>query len=384
MLTAEQAEIQALAREFAATELRPNAERWDAERALDADVVGKLAEMGLLGLRVPEAFGGLGLDLTTLAVALTEVSWGEAAVGLLLLIHNGPVVELLVRHGSDEQKDRYLSALASGERVGAFALSEASAGSDARSLTTRAERVEGGWRIRGEKRWVTNGRGAGVVIVFAQTEEGVSAFLVEPDSEGYEVSGRERTMGMCASETVSLSLDLIVGEDALLGTPGEGFDYAKSALVVGRVGVAAQSVGIARAALEHAVRYAGEREQFGHPIAEFGAIQEKLATMACLVESAQAGVLEVANRFDAGDAGDAPRILTLPAAAAAVKVVASEAAMRVTDEAVQVFGGYGYMRDYPVEKLMRDAKGTEIYEGTSQVLRGVIARDLMKSAESAQ
>jgi alkylation response protein AidB-like acyl-CoA dehydrogenase len=384
VLTEEQLEIRSLSREFAAAELRPHAERWDHERALDPDVQGKLAELGLLGLRVPEDFGGLDLDLKSLAVALIEIAWGEAAVGLLLLIHNGPVVELLVRHGSDDQKARFLPALASGERVGAFALSEPDAGSDARSLTTRADRVEGGWRIHGNKRWVTNGRAAGLVVVFAQTDEGVSAFLVDPETPGYDVTGRERTMGLCASETVSLKLDITVGADALLGEAGKGFDYAKGAFVVGRIGVAAQSVGIARAALEHAVRYAGEREQFGHPLADFGAIQEKLATMACLVESAQALVLDVAERFDAGGPANVQQTLGLAAAAAAAKVTASEAAMRVTDDAVQIFGGYGYMKDYPIEKYMRDAKITQIYEGTNQIQRLVIARALMREAASGK
>ncbi len=379
MLTQDQLEIRALAREFATSDLRPHTERWDHNRELDPEVITKLAEMGFLGLRVPEKFGGLDLDLATFAVALIEISWGEAAVGLLLSIHNGPVVELLVRHGSDEQKARFLSALASGERVGAFALSEPDAGSDARSLVTRAERTDGGWRIKGAKRWVTNGKRAGMVLVFAQTETGVSAFLVTPEMPGYTVTGAERTMGLCASETVSVDLDMTVGADALLGQEGKGLTYAKEALVVGRIGIAAQATGIARAALEHAVRYAAEREQFGHPIAEFGAIQEKLAHMACSVDAAHALLLDVARRFDAGDPQEVDTVLGLAAAAAAAKVVASEAAMSVTGEAVQIFGGYGYMRDYPVEKLMRDAKGTEIYEGTSQILRLIIARDLMKS-----
>jgi len=379
VLTADQLEIRALAREFAATELRPHTERWDRDRSIDAGALDKLAELGFMGLRVPEELGGLELDVASLVVALIEISWGAPSVGLLLSVHNGPVVELLVRHGNAEQKAQLLPALASGDKVGAFALSEPDAGSDAQSLTTRAEPESGGWRIRGNKRWVTHGSSAGLVVVFAQTNEGVSAFLVSPQTAGYTVTGHERTMGMRASETAAVELDVVVGGDALLGTLGQGLAYAEEARVLGRLGVAAQAIGIARAALEHSVRYAGEREQFGHPIAEFGAIQEKLASMACAVDSAHALVLEVAARFDAGDPEGTDPTLGMAAAAAAAKVVASEAAMFVTDEAVQIFGGYGYMRDYPVEKLMRDAKGTEIYEGTSQILRAAIARDLTRS-----
>lgn len=378
MLTEEQLEIRALAREFAAAELRPHAERWDQERALGDEVIGKLAESGFLGLRVPEVHGGLEVDATTLAVALAEVAWGEAAVGLLAAVHNGPVVELLVRYGSDAQKSRFLPALASGELVGAFARTESDAGGDLERLETVAEAHDGGWTIRGSKRWVAHGERAGVIVTFAQTPSGVSAFLLTPE-DGYVVQGPERTMGLRAAETVSIDLDLHVGPDALLGDEGKGVEYAREAGIIARLGVAAASVGIARSALEHAVRYAGEREQFGHAIARFGAIQEKLARMAVAVESAQAVVFDVARRIDANADRD---VLGVEAASSAAKVAASEAAMMVSDEAVQIFGGYGYMRDYPVEKLMRDAKGTEIYQGTTQVLSALIAKDLMTAAGS--
>lgn len=381
MLTEEQLEIRALAREFAAAELRPHAERWDEQRGLDDGVIGTLAESGFLGLRVPEAHGGLGVDNTTLAVALVEVAWGEAAVGLLAAVHNGPVVELLVRHGSEAQKSRFLPALASGELVGAFARTESGAGGDLDRLETVAEaRDDGGWTLRGAKRWVPHGERAGVIVTFARTSSGVSAFLLTPE-DGYTVKGAERTMGLRASETVSIELDVQVGPEALLGEEGRGLEYAHEAGVVARLGVAAASVGIARAALEHAVRYAGEREQFGHSIAQFGAIQEKLARMAVAVEGAQALVFDVARRMDANDSSD---ILGVEAASSAAKVAASEAAMMVSDEAVQIFGGYGYMRDYPVEKLMRDAKGTEIYQGTTQVLSALIAKDLMTAAGAGE
>ncbi|MEZ4423227.1 MAG: acyl-CoA dehydrogenase family protein [Gemmatimonadota bacterium] len=376
-LTQEQLELRALAREFAQSELRPHSARWDAERRLDADVHGKLAELGFFGMRVPEAYGGLGLDVPTYLTVLEQIAWGDASVALDLAIHNGPLVALLLGFADDAQKTRWLTPMASGDVLGAFALTEPQAGSDAAALSTRAERDGDGWRIRGRKRWVTNGARAGVVAVFARTGEGaheVGLFLVEPGTDGYTVTGRETTLGLRATETVSVELDVRVDGSALVGQPGAAFGYAMQALGVGRLGIAAQAVGIAQAALEHAVAYALGREQFDRPLAAFGAIQEKLATMAIRVGAARSLLEQTAAALDlpAGPAALAPA-----AACAAAKVFASETAMYVADEAVQIFGGYGYMRDYPVEKLMRDAKGTEIYEGTNEVLRWIVARDLL-------
>jgi alkylation response protein AidB-like acyl-CoA dehydrogenase len=397
MLTTEQLEIRALAREFAEGEVRPHSTRWDESRDLDDAVFTKLAELGFMGMRVPERFGGLGLDWTTYLLVLEELSWGDAAVGLSVAVHNGPVTELLLAHGSDAQKERWLPRLASGELLGAFALSEPGAGSDPRALETFAERTRGGWKLRGEKRWVTNGGRAGLVAVFARTGEpaqdgsrrgGMGCFLVELPAAGYRVGEREKTMGLRASETVAVHLDgVLVGEDALLGRPSDGLRYAMRALDVGRAGIGAQAVGIARAAFEHATAYALEREQFSHPIADFGAIQEKLAEMAARIEGARALVLSAGTVLEvrgAGEAGapDGAGERTAAAMAAMAKLLASRTAMWVSDEAVQVFGGYGYMRDYPVEKLMRDAKGTEIYEGTSEILRVVIAREVLAAARA--
>ena len=397
MLTTEQLEIQALAREFAEGEIRPHTARWDETRELDDGIFAKLAELGFMGMRIPEQFGGLGLDWTTYLLVLEELAWGDAAVGLSVAVHNGPVAELLLAHGSDAQKERWLPRLASGELLGAFALSEPEAGSDARSLETLAERAAGGWKLRGRKRFVTNGGRAGLVAVFARTAQpaqdgagraGVACFLVEPPADGYRVGDRETTMGLRASETVTIHLDgLAIGDDAVLGQPSGGFGYAMSALDVGRAGIGAQAVGIARAAFEHATAYALEREQFSHPIADFGAIQEKLAEMAARIEGARALVLSAGALLEAraqgGGAGEPDTgERTAAARAAMAKLLASRTAMWVADEAVQVFGGYGYMRDYPVEKLMRDAKGTEIYEGTSEILRVVIARELLAAARA--
>ena len=396
MFTPEQLEIRALARAFAEGEIRPHAARWDEERDLDPEIFGKLGELGFLGMRVPERYRGLELDLGTYLLALEELAWGDASLALAVAIHNGPVTTLLLQHGSDEQKEAYLPALASGSLLGAFALSEPSAGSDAASIQTRAaSRDDGSWSLSGTKRWVTNGDRAGLVIVFAATErevagepenaaEGKSSmgvFLVERDSEGYSVTGRETTMGLRASQTVSVELeDVRVAPDRVLGDPTQGFRYALEALNVGRLGVAAQSVGVAQEAFEHATDYAVERHQFGQAIADFGAIQFKLADMASRIAASRSLLHTAAASLEAEGGCDARGADAIPALAAMAKLTASETAMWVTDEAVQIFGGYGYMRDYPVEKLMRDAKGTEIYEGTSEIMRLVVAREILKEA----
>lgn len=398
MFTPEQLEIRALAREFAEGEIRPHAARWDEERDLDPEIFGKLGELGFLGMRVPERYGGLELGLGTYLLALEELAWGDASLALAVAIHNGPVTTLLLQRGSDEQKEAYLPALASGSLLGALALSEPSAGSDAASIQTRAaSRDDGSWSLSGTKRWVTNGDRAGLVIVFAATdgevagepetgtegESSMGAFLVERDSEGYSVTGRETTMGLRASQTVSVELeDVQVAADRVLGDPTQGFRYALEALNMGRLGVAAQSVGIAQEAFERATDYALERHQFGQAIADFGAIQFKLADMANRIAASRSLLHTAAASLEAEGGGDARGADAIPAVAAMAKLTASESAMWVTDEAVQIFGGYGYMRDYPVEKLMRDAKGTEIYEGTSEIMRLVVSREILKEARS--
>ena len=389
-LTEEQRECQALAREFAEGEIRPFSADWDAQGDLGDELFGKLAELGFMGMLVPEEFGGLGFDLVTYLLVLEELSWGDGSVGLALGIHNGPCSTTLIRHGSQEQCESVLSAAASGEFLLAFALSEPGAGSDAASLTTSAQLVDGKWRLSGDKRWVTNGGRAGRVLAFARTGEserrgdGIGAFLLDPGSDGYRVVGRETTMGLCASETVSIRLDdLEVDEGALIGDAAMGFQYAMEALDVGRVGIAAQALGIGRSAFEHAARYATERRQFNRSLAEFGAIQEKLAEMATLLEGARALTHRAAsaleNRGSGAGRGAGAGEMSASALCAMAKLSATRSAMWVTNQAVQIFGGYGYMRDYPVEKLMRDAKGAEIYEGTNEIMRLVIARDVLRA-----
>jgi alkylation response protein AidB-like acyl-CoA dehydrogenase len=278
---------------------------------------------------------------------------------------------MLLRWGSEAQKQRWLKPLARGELLGAFALSEAGAGSDAAALAARAARDGAGWVLSGTKAWVTNGGTADVVLAMCRTAAGISAFIVPADAPGYAPGKPEDKMGLRASNTTTVTFeDLRLPADALLGEEGKGLSYALAALDGGRLGVGAQACGIARCALDHAVRYARERRQFGRPIAEFQGLRFKLADMATGVAASRALLYEAARRKDAGED------ITLWASMAKLK--AGEMVMRVTSDAVQVFGGYGYMRDYPVEKLMRDAKVITIYEGTSEIQRLVVSRELLK------
>ena len=391
LLTEEQVELRALAREFARGEIRPFAPGWDAQRFLDPEVFRKLGELGFLGMRVPEAFGGLELDLTTYLLILEELAWGDASVALVVSIHSGPVTSALLAHGTEDQKNQWLPAMGRGDCLGAFALSEAEAGSDARALKTLATRKGGGWVLNGKKKWVSGGERAGLFLLFATGSEGegISAFLLEAGLPGLRVGKRERTMGLSALETVELELAGVeVGPEALLGVAGQGFGVAKGALEVGRLGVATQAVGIGRAALEHAAGYARERRQFGRALADFQATRFKLAGMANRLTAARALAHYGAQAMEGRGDQEPPRGKLDPEApsagalAAMAKTTASEAAVWITDEAVQIFGGYGYMKDYPVEKLLRDAKGTEIYEGTNEIMRLIIAEDLLPASDA--
>ncbi len=378
--TPDQVEIRALARQFAAGEIRPHAPQWDADRTLDPEIFSKLGEMGFMGMRVQEAYGGLELDLPTYLMALEELAWGDAGLALAVAIHSGPVTTLLQKYGTEEQKERYLPSMALGETLAAFALSEPDAGSDAQSLRARWRKTDSGVVLDGRKKWVTNGSRAGVVLLFARGEDDgeISAFLVDPRLDGYSVGKREVTMGLSASETVEVDLEGVnVGTDALLGEEGSGFAYAMEAMEIGRLGVASQSLGIARAAYEHARDYAAERVQFGKALSSFQAIRFKLAEMATRITGARALTFSAAQALEGATdpEGPSPGVM-----AAMAKLSASEAAVWTADEAVQIFGGYGYMRDYPVERLLRDAKGTEIYEGTNEIMRLVIAREAVRGS----
>lgn len=380
LLTEEQQQIVQLAREFAAEHIAPHAARWDAEKHFDRDVIARLGQLGFLGMLVPETYDGLGLDTVTYALAVEEIAAADASIAVSVAVHNSLPAAMLLRHGSEPQRERWLKPMARGELLGGFALSEADAGSDAASLRSQAVRTADGWVLNGAKAWVSNGGTADLVLAMVRTDRegervgahGIGCFIVPTDAAGYVVGRAEDKMGLRASNTTAVHFeDLRLPADHLIGDAGSGFRYALEALDGGRLGVAAQACGIARAALEHATRYAAERRQFGRAIAEFEGLQFKLADMATRLAAARALLHEAARRRDAG--GPATHW------AAMAKLCASETAMWVTTQAVQVFGGYGFMRDYPVERLMRDAKATEIYEGTSEIQRLVIARQLLTS-----
>ena len=376
-LTEDQRAIQTVAREFAAAEIAPYSAQWDRDAFFEPLLVKKLGDLGFLGMLIPEEYGGLGLDTLTYTVALEEIATVDASVAVLISVHNSLPTQMILRWGTTDQKERFLKPMARGDLLGAFALSEPEAGSDAASLSTQAVRDGNDWILNGTKAWVSSGTKGDVIIVMARTDtpddrkgaRGISAFIITPDLPGFSVGKKEDKMGLRASPTVQLHFsDMRVPADRLLGKLGSGFIYAMQSLDNGRLGIAAQSIGIAEAALRHSVAYAAERKQFGHPIKEFQAIQFKLADMATKVSASRALLHMSATAKDRGE--------HMTQFSAMAKLLASETAMWVTTQAIQIFGGYGYVTDYPVERLFRDAKVTEIYEGTSEIQRIVIAREL--------
>ena len=376
-LTEEQREIQRTAREFAQAEIAPYSDAWDRAEAYDPAITEKLGELGFLGMLIPEEYDGFGLDTRTYLVALEEIAAVDASVAVLMSVHNSLPTQMILRYGNVEQKERFLRPMARGEWLGAFALSEPESGSDAASLRTQAHRDGDCWVLNGTKAWVTSGNHANVILAMARTDtpndrkgaRGIGTFIVTPDLPGFHVGKKEAKLGLRASPTVQLHFDnLRVPAANLLGDQNMGFIYAMQSLDNGRLGIAAQAVGIARSALEHATRYAAERRQFGRPIKEFQAIQFKLADMATRVTASRALLYSAAAAKDRGE--------PITQFSAMSKLLASETAMWVTTQAVQIFGGYGYVKEYPVERLFRDAKVTELYEGTSEIQRIVIAREL--------
>jgi alkylation response protein AidB-like acyl-CoA dehydrogenase len=376
-LTEAQREIQHLAQDFAEHEIAPYSAQWDREAYFEPSLVQKLGALGFLGMLIPEEYDGLGLDTLTYLVALEEIARADASAAVMISVHNSLPTQMILRWGSAEQKERFLKPMARGEMLGAFALSEPEAGSDAASLTTQAVRDGNDWILNGTKAWVSSGTKGDVILAMARTDtpddrrgaRGISAFIITPDLPGFSVGKKEDKMGLRASPTVQIHFsDMRVPGDRLLGAVGSGFIYAMQSLDNGRLGIAAQAVGISEAALRLAAAYAAERKQFGHPIKEFQAIQFKLADMAMRVAAARALLHAAATAKDRGE-----RITQFSSMA---KLLASEAAMAVTTQAIQIFGGYGYVKDYPVERLFRDAKVTQIYEGTSEIQRIVIAREL--------
>ncbi|MBK9385462.1 MAG: acyl-CoA dehydrogenase [Planctomycetes bacterium] len=370
--------IRQTAAEFATSELEPNAARWDAEERFPREAIAKAAELGFLGMTVPEAYGGSELGNLALCVVLEELNRACASTGVTVSVHNSLVCTPLAKFGTEAQKQKFLPGLASGEILGAYSLTEPQAGSDAANQQTFAERRGDEYVINGTKIWVTSGDEAGLVLLYARTDraersKGISAFLVDrrdPRSAGLRIGTKEKKMGIRGSSTVELVCDdLRVPADHVLGKPGDGFKIALDTLDGGRIGIASQAVGIGRACLEASIKYSKERQQFGKAIGDFQAIQWKLADMATELDAARLLVHRAAWLRDRGE--------RCTAQAAMAKLFASKAANRAADEAVQIHGGAGYTTDFPVERFFRDARITEIYEGATDIQRLVIARSLL-------
>jgi len=369
-LSPEQREIRALARDFAEAEIEPHASQWDRDHSFPRELFGKLGELGLLGVCIPEELGGAGADFLSYILVLEEISRADAGIGVTIAVHTSAATLPILSHGTDEQRGQLVPPLACGEKIGAFALTEAESGSDAASLRTRADADGDGWRLTGAKQWITNGGEGGTIVLFARSDVGISCFALDGGAEGLQVAREEEKLGLNSSSTVDLVLEGVrVDRDRLLGEEGKGFAIAMTTLDGGRIGIAAQAVGIARAAYEVARAYALERRQFGKRIADFQAIQWKLADMATEIEAARLLVHRAAWLRDAGE--------PYAEAGAMAKLFASGVARRQTAEAIQVLGGYGYTKEFPVERYYRDAKITEIYEGTSEIQRLVIARSIL-------
>ena len=367
-------ELRRAVREFARRVIAPRAAELDREPRYPWTTLRQMGEMGLLGILTPEAYGGLGLGHLAYAVLLEEIAAADASHATIASVTNGMPQALLVGYGSDDQRQRWLPRLASGEWIGAFCLSEPHAGSDAAALRSRAERVDGGYRLGGSKAWVTSGGEAQLYLVLAKTDpeagaRGVSAFFVEKGTPGLEFGPPERKMGQHAAVTTGVRLDgVFVPDEQRLGAEGQGFVMAMSALDGGRVGIAAQALGIAQAAFEAAARYAAEREAFGQPIREFQGVGFKIADMATRIEGARLLTHRAAWLMDRG--------FLATKEVSMAKLAASETANFVCDAALQVFGGYGYSADLALERYLRDARVTTIYEGTSEIQRIVIARQV--------
>jgi alkylation response protein AidB-like acyl-CoA dehydrogenase len=376
LLTDAQTMVRDTARDFARGRLAPDSRAWEAAGAFPPDVLAELGALGFLGMTVPDEWGGAGLDYVSYALALMEIASGDGALSTLMSVNNAPVCAILMAAGSARQKTEYLRRLAAGEMIGAFALTEPHAGSDAASLRTTARKVDGGYVLNGTKQFITSGAIAGVTITFAVTDpaagkRGLSAFLVPAGAKGLRVGRVESKLGQRASDTVQLVYeDVFVEEWLRIGAEGEGYRIALANLETGRIGIAAQSVGMAAAALEHALAYARDRQAFGKALTEHQAVAFRLADMATEVEAARQLVLHAAVLKDSG----APCLKE----ACMAKLFASESAERVASAAVQVLGGYGYVEDYLVEKIYRDVRVCQIYEGTSDIQRMLIGRELVK------
>ncbi len=376
LLTEEQTLIRDTARQFASERLAPHAAAWDRESRFPREAIAAMGELGFLGMLVPPEFDGAGADHVSYALALMEVAAGDGACSTIMSVHNSVGCMPILKFGTPEQQERFLKPMARGAMLGAFCLTEPQAGSDAAAIETRAERDGNHFVLNGVKQFITSGRNADVAIVFAVTDpdkgkRGISAFIVPTDTPGYRVASVERKLGQKASDTCQIVFeDLRLTPDLLLGAEGEGYRIALANLEGGRIGIAAQAVGMARAAYEAALAYAQERHSFGKPIFEHQAVAFRLADMATKIHGAELMVLEAAALRDAGR----PCLKE----AAMAKLAASEMAEQVCSDAIQIHGGYGYLSDFPVERIYRDVRVCQIYEGTSDIQRLVISREIAR------
>jgi butyryl-CoA dehydrogenase len=380
-LTEEQLLVRHTAAAFVEKEVKPVAGRMDREAVYPQELVRRLGEMGFMGMFVPQEFGGSGMDLVSYVLAMEELSKGWASLSVIVSVNNSLVCAPILRFGSAAQKEKYLAAMASGERLGCYALTEPGAGSDAGAIQTRATRSGGDYVLNGQKIFITSGSRADLAVVYAVTDpaqgkKGISAFLVETDTPGFVVGKLEDKLGLRSSDTASLTFDQChVPQANRLGEEGDGFRIALATLDGGRIGIAAQALGIAQGCLHESLAHARERQQFGQPIANFQAIQWMLADMTTEIDAARLMTYRAAWLAQQG------RTVTKEAAMA--KVFASEAANRIAYKAIQIFGGYGYTKEFPVERFFRDARITTLYEGTSEIQRLVIARALLHGEEVA-
>lgn len=374
ILNETQTAVRDAVRAFAQEKLRARSGEFEAAKGYPAGLFQELAALGLMGMTAPEELGGAGLDYVSYALALIELAAGDGALSTIVSIQNSLIVGGLIKLGTPAQRERFLPDLIAGRMIGAFALTEADAGSDASALRTRAERVDGGWKLNGAKQFITSGKIAGLAIVFAVTDaqagkKGISAFLVPTDRDGYSVDKVEHKLGQGASDTCAIRFeDMFIEDDLVFGELGAGYKIALSNLETGRIGIAAQAVGMAQAALEIAVRYARERSSFGKPIIEHQAVGFRLADLATRLEAARQMVLHAAATRDAG--------LPCLTEASMAKLFASEAAEAIVSGAIQTLGGYGYLEEYGLAKIYRDVRVCQIYEGTSDIQKMVIARAL--------
>lgn len=359
---------------FARDELRPNSAKWDKEGKLPKEMLDQLGALGFLGMTIPAEHNGVETDYVTYALALMEIAAGDAATSVVMSVHNSPACAVYNMYGNEDQKQRFLKPMAMGKMIGAFALTEPGAGSDASNLKTKAVKVDGGWKISGSKQFISNGSIAGNTVVFAVTDpasgkKGITAFAVPTNTEGYVVSRLEDKLGIKASDTAALSFDeMFVPDDAVIGGLGMGYKIALSTLESGRIGIGAQSVGIAMEAVNRALEYARERKAFDMPIFELQAVQFRLVDAATRLEAARQMVLHAARLKNAG--------LPCIREACMAKLFASEVAETIVSECLQVLGGYGYLHDYELERLHRDVRICKIYEGTSDIQKIIIARNL--------